>query len=493
MLSNNTIQQLKHKSIVLFLLCLFFAYSNFSIAQKAVYNIDKKYSPEQLKQDLDVLEKRLKHFHPDPYHYITKDSLHLYVENMKNQITDSLNEFQFRFYVRQIIAKIGCGHTAAIPSKQYTKNINALNRPMFPANLWILDSNKLIVKQYVLKDKKLQKGDEILSINGNKPKDIIEKMYSTFSSDGLNTTYKKQNLSLDRFKYFYAAAYKPDSTYALQVRTLKGDTQNIEVNHIGSKVDTLKLYAVNDKSIIYRNSKVKFKIDTVCKNLAIMDIDNFAGKKWRRVIRKSFKYLKSHPEITNLAIDLRDNGGGKVGKGTYLLTYLLPKAFSMPFGRTPNLLPFNPIIKMSFGSRLTILSFGTYPISWLKKGRWTHYFFALPRKRNHFNGNVYVITNGRSFSMSGVTASYLKFKAGAKTIGEETGGTQTGSNAMMSGRVILPNTGSIVQIPLYHLNHAINVPDTKRGIMPDYPVNYSVFDKIMNKDKEVEKLRVLCK
>jgi C-terminal processing protease CtpA/Prc len=493
LLSNNTIQQLKHKSIVLFLLCLFFAYSNFSIAQKVVYNIDKKYSPEQLKQDLDVLEKRLKHFHPDPYHYITKDSLHLYVEKMKNQITDSLNEFQFRFYVRQIIAKIGCGHTAAVPSKQYTKNINALNRPMFPANLWILDSNKLFVKQYVLKDKKLQKGDEILSINGNKPKDIIEKMYSTFSSDGLNTTYKKQNLSLDRFKYFYAAAYKPDSIYALQVRTLKGDTQNIEVNHIGSKVDTLKLYAVIDKSIIYRNSKAKFKIDTICKNLAILDIDNFAGKKWRKVIRKSFKYLKAHPEITNLAIDLRDNGGGKVGKGTYLLTYLLPKAFSMPFGRTPNLLPFNPIIKMSFGSRLTILSFGTYPISWLKKDRWTHYFFALPRKRNHFNGNVYVITNGRSFSMSGVTASYLKFKAGAKTIGEETGGTQTGSNAMISGRVILPNTGSIVQIPLYHLNHAINVPDTKRGLMPDYPINYSVFDKIMNKDKELEKLRKICK
>jgi len=493
LLNNWNIRQLKNKSIVFLLLCLLSARTNFSFAQKAVYNIDQKYSPTQLKQDLDVLEKRLKHFHPDPYHYITKDSLHFYVENIKNQITDSLNEFQFRFYVRQIVAKIGCGHTAAIPSKNYTKNINALNRPMFPANLWILDSNKLYVKQYILKDKKLQKGDEIISINGNKAKDVIEKMYSTFSSDGLNTTYKKQNLSLDRFKYFYAAAYKPDSNYTLQIRTLKGDTQNVEVNHIGSKFDTLKLQAVYDKSIIYKNSKAKFKVDTICKNLAILDIDNFAGKKWRRMIKKSFKYLKNHPEITNLAIDVRDNGGGKVGKGTYLLTYLLPKAFSLPFGRTPNLLPLNPKIKMSFGSRLTILSFGTYPISWFKKGRWTHYFFALPRKRNHFNGNVYVITNGRSFSMSGVTASYLKYKAGAKTIGEETGGTQIGSNAMISGRVILPNTGSIVQIPLYHLNHAINVPDTKRGLMPDYPVNYSVFDKTMNKDKEVEKLRELCK
>lgn len=464
-----------------------------SFAQKQIYHIDQKYSPTQLKEDLDVLEKRLHKFHPDPYHYICKDSLHTFIEEAKNNITDSLNEFQFRFYVRQIIAKIGCGHTAAVPSKQYTKNINSINRPMFPANLWILDTNKLYVKQYLLKDKKLQKGDEIISINGNKTKDVIEKMYSTFSSDGLNTTYKKQNLSLDRFKYFYAAAYKPDSNYTLQVRTLKGDTQNVEIAHIGSKYDTLKLYAVHDKSIIYKNSRAKFKIDTVCKNLAILDIDNFAGKKWRRVIRKSFKYLKAHPEITNLAIDVRDNGGGKVGKGTYLLTYLLPKPFSFPFGRTPNLLPLNPKIKMGFGSRLTIFSFGIYPISWVKKGRWTHYFLALPRYRNHYNGNVYVITNGRSFSMSGVTASYLKYKAGAKTIGEETGGTQTGSNAMISGRVILPNTGSIVQIPLYHLDHAIKVPDTKRGIMPDYPINYSVFDKIINKDKEVEKLRELCK
>lgn len=464
-----------------------------SFAQKQIYHIDQKYSPTQLKEDLDVLEKRLHKFHPDPYHYISKDSLHTFIEEAKNNITDSLNEFQFRFYVRQIIAKIGCGHTAAVPSKQYTKNINSINRPMFPANLWILDTNKLYVKQYLLKDKKLQKGDEIISINGNKTKDVIEKMYSTFSSDGLNTTYKKQNLGLDRFKYFYAAAYKPDSNYTLQVRTLKGDTQNVEIAHIGSKYDTLKLYAVHDKSIIYKNSRAKFKIDTVAKNLAILDIDNFAGKKWRRMIKKSFKYLKAHPEITNLAIDVRDNGGGKVGKGTYLLTYLLPKTFTMPFGRKVNLLPFNNKIKMSFASRLTICSFGIYPISKRHEKRWTHYFFALPRKRNHFNGNVYVITNGRSFSMSSVTASYLKYKAGAKVIGEETGGTQIGSNAMISGRVVLPNTGSIVQIPLYHLNHAVNVPDTKHGLMPDYPINYSVFDKIMNKDKEVEKLRELCK
>ncbi|MBK6836389.1 MAG: hypothetical protein IPG89_19850 [Bacteroidetes bacterium] len=178
--NNNNIKHFKTKSTVTFLLCLLFACTNFSFAQKTSYNIDQKYSPSQLKQDLDVLEKRLKHFHPDPYHYISKDSLHLYVESIKSNITDSLNEFQFRFYVRQIIAKIGCGHTAAIPSKKYTKNINSVNRPMFPGNLWIIDTNKLYVKQYILKDKKLQKGDEIISINGNKAKDVIEKCTALF-------------------------------------------------------------------------------------------------------------------------------------------------------------------------------------------------------------------------------------------------------------------------------------------------------------------------
>ncbi len=84
-------------------LCLCFTF--IVKAQVDTSVLSKQYSVEQLREDLDFLEKRLTKFHPDPYHYISKDSLHLYVEEIKKQITKPLNEFQFRFLTRQIVAK----------------------------------------------------------------------------------------------------------------------------------------------------------------------------------------------------------------------------------------------------------------------------------------------------------------------------------------------------------------------------------------------------
>lgn len=481
-----------HWSIML----LFFFLNIQLSAQKLKYDFDRKYTVAQLHEDIDALEKRLTHFHPDPYHYITKDSLHQFVQYIKTQITEPLNEFQFRFYVRQIVAKIGCGHTAAIPSKKYTKHVDSIDRPLLPINLWLLDTNKIYVRTYLLKDKKLNSGDEIISINGETSQHILKRVYSAFSSDGYNTTYKKQYLSNDRFKYYYASAYKPDTAYQLKIKTISGDTQTVRISNISSKRDTLKLYPFKPKGIVYKCPRAVFRVDTICKNLAIIDIETFWGRGWRRFTRRTFRYLRKHPEITNLAIDVRDNGGGKVAKGNYLLKHLIAKPYVMPFGRKPNLISFNPTFKMDIATRISPILFFTYPVSWFKKGRWTHYFFSFPKKRNHYKGNIYVLTNGRSFSMSSFVASYLKYKASAKTIGEETGGTLSGSNAIVSGKFLLPNTKNIVVVPLYHLDHAIGARDTidtRHGVMPDYPTVYTIQDVLKNKDADVEKLRELCK
>jgi len=118
-----------------------------------------------------------------------------------------------------------------------------------------------------------------------------------------------------------------------------------------------------------------------------------------------------------------------------------------------------------------------------------HIFFSLPKKRKGFDGKLFVLTNGRSFSISGMVSSYLKYKANAIVIGEETGGTQTGSNAMLSGTVILPHTKTQIIVPLYHIHHQIKVPDTKRGLIPDFPIQYKVQDLINKKDLEMEKVR----
>jgi hypothetical protein len=478
---------------------LFFLFLTSSLfSQKKSKKIDRTavtrtYTVAEMHKELDIIEKKLCKYHPDPFHYISRDSLHLFVQGIKQEINAPLTDIKFRFYARQIVTKVGCGHTSLIPSKAYMKAVDSIDRQVFPVDVWLTDTNRIFVKAYLHKDSILHRGDEILRINQVPVADILKRIYTSFPSDGLNETYKKQSLQSDRFRYFYAAAYEFDTAYTVDVMTLKGELRTLKVRSLSSIADTLKPKNNKRYTIIYKNTKAQFKIDEKDPHLAILDINNFGGKKWRKLMRMSFRYLHKHPEINSLAIDLRDNGGGSVSKGNAMLTYLVPKAFTFRFGRKANLLPINPGLKMGPGIRITPVSFFLYPVSWVKDRKWTHWFIKMPKHKNRFKGQLYVITNGRSFSMSVVTSSYLKYKANATLIGEETGGTQCGSNAMLSGKVVLPTSGAQLTIPLYRIDHTIPVPDTKRGLMPDYPVQYTILDLMQGRDLEMEKIRSLMR
>jgi hypothetical protein len=453
--------------------------------------VTRTYTVAQMHEELDIIEKKLRKFHPDPFHYISRDSLHLFVQSIKQQITAPLPDIKFRFYARQIVTKVGCGHTSLIPSKEYMKAVDSVNRQVFPVDVWLTDTNRLFVKYYLQKDSLLHTGDEILRINNKEVAEILRRIYTSFPSDGFNETYKKQSLQADRFRYFYASAYNFDTTYTVDIKTLKGELKTCTIHSISSFADTLKPKSNKRYTILYKNTKAQFKIDEKDPHLAVLDINNFGGKKWRKLMRLSFRYLRKHPEVNNLAIDLRDNGGGSVSKGNYLLTYLINKPFSLQFGRRVNLWPFQPGIKINPGARLTRGSFFIYPLSFVKDHKWVHWFPKFKKRKNHFNGQVYVLTNGRSFSMSVVTATFLKEKANATIVGEESGGTQSGSNAMLSGTVVLPYSKAQLIIPLYHIDHNLSRADTKRGLMPDYAIRYTISDLMQGKDLEMEKIRGL--
>ena len=209
------------------MICLCFALTGRAQVDTSI--LSKQYSVEQLHEDLDFLEKRLTKFHPDPYHYITKDSLHLFIEEIKKHITSPLNEFQFRFLARQVVAKIGCGHTVASASKKYIKAVDKYNRPVFPVDVWLLDSNRIFVRDYLGTDSVLKKGDEILTIDGHSSIEIMKRLKSSFASDGFNETYKKENLQRDRFRYFYASAYAYKTDYKVEVQTLQGETKIVNL------------------------------------------------------------------------------------------------------------------------------------------------------------------------------------------------------------------------------------------------------------------------
>ncbi len=455
------------------------------------YNTNATYSVEQVLQDIDYTEKYLIKFHPDPFRYITKDSLHAFVLRVKSSIDKPQTQMQIRFYLKQIVAKIGCGHSDVASSKEYEKAIQALNRPVLPFNLFVVDTNKLCVLNNLSKEKKdsiILAGDEILSIDEHPVNSILKRMYSIYTTDGYNQTYQKQGMRYDWFKYYYSFCYGFKNSYTATIKHSNGQVASYTFSAISSKDDTLILPKKDTVIAIQKTKMLTYYRYSKDSTVAVIDINSFGGSHWRRFMRRSFKDIKKR-KITNLVIDVRDNGGGQIDKGMNFLSYLIHKPISLPFDRKPNLMLLNPKWKAGLGTRITPILFCATPIFGIHKGRWRHYFIALPKLRNAYKGNVYVLINGKSFSMSAVASSYLKYKAKAIVIGEETGGNVRGSNAVISGKIVLPNTHIRVLIPMYHIYHQVKTENDGHGIMPDYPTHYDA--KSILKAEDLDLLKVL--
>jgi hypothetical protein len=472
------------------ILCLIICLSSFS--QKKEFDIKKKYSVKEVLEDIDYTEKYLIKFHPDPFKYISKDSLHAFVLRQKAKIDTPQTEMQVRFCIKRIVAKIGCGHTDVAASKKYTKAIKKINRPILPLNVFVTDSNRLFVLNNLSSDTTIKRGDEIISIDKYSVPSILKRIYSITTSDGYNETYKKQSTRYNSFKYYYSFCYGFKFDYTVKIKHQNNRINDYKLSAISSLKDTLIL---SKKDSLPPLKKIKTCSYSVIKNstpIAVIDINAFKGKRWRSFFRKTFKDI-DHQNIEHLVIDLRDNGGGQINLGLNLLSYLINKKIVLPFDKKINTTAFNPKYKMSFGMRAVPIMFALRPPERFKNGRLRHYFMAFSKKRKQFKGQIYVLTNGRSFSMSGVTSTYLKHKSNATIIGEETGANVAGSNAAISGKIILPNSKVIVHIPLYHLYHDIDLKNEGRGLMPDYPTHYTKEDILHGIDVDLNKVLELVK
>ncbi|HEY4965988.1 MAG TPA: S41 family peptidase, partial [Puia sp.] len=90
-----------------------------------------------------------------------------------------------------------------------------------------------------------------------------------------------------------------------------------------------------------------------------------------------------------------------------------------------------------------------------------------PKKNYHYDGQVYILIGGNSFSATTLFAGDLKGQKNVILVGEETGGGYYGNTAWIIPDVTLPNTGLRFRLPRFRM--VINKDRIKngRGIMPD--------------------------
>jgi C-terminal processing protease CtpA/Prc len=108
---------------------------------------------------------------------------------------------------------------------------------------------------------------------------------------------------------------------------------------------------------------------------------------------------------------------------------------------------------------------------------------------NRFNGNLYILIGGLSFSGGSEFAALAKNYTNAKFIGEETGGGYYGNTSGRSLKLTLPNTTLKINIPLHKFvvqeKENSGIPFGK-GVLPDYEIQPTIEQYLSGFDAEME-------
>lgn len=463
--------------------------------------IDKKYPPEKLKKDYAIFRGALEEQHPSLYWFTPKDSMNLLFNELYNSLNDSLTERQFRTRLQKVLAGIRCGHTSINYSKRYARYLDTTELPLFPLAFKILSDTLSVTANLNKNDRVLTRGTIVTAINNYPAKYLIDTFFNYLTTDGYALTGKYQSLS----------TY---GTFGVLYKNLFGLPDSFKINYIDNrgfasetvipvfkpapdsldKTDSLKpeKFTQKERRKIGSVSSHDIQVDTSLKS-AYMPVNTFArGNGMRRYFKYTFKNL-SKLDIKHLVVDVRTNGGGDAGNAIFLTQYLSDHSFRIADSlyTTKRSSKYREYIK-------------NQPLYWLatlvitrkrKDGNFHFGYFERhkfkPRKKYHYDGNIYILTGGNSFSATTLFAQELKGQKNVKIVGEETGGGAYGNTAWLLPELTLPNTKLRVTIPKFRFVMRKELVREGRGVIPDVYAAPTINDIRSGVDAKIEAVKKL--
>jgi hypothetical protein len=446
-------------------------------------------SHSQVLRDAHALERIIYKVHPAPYAYISKDSIQERFRAMTAFEGDSLSAKEWEIRVRHLLISMGCGHTYVAGKKR--KKLPPTNRFALPFQIFS-DSTRAWISGMADSVQKagIPIGAELVALDNQPIEKVLEKLHHHQSTDGYNQTFGRQLLNKKLlFNYLYIKYMAHDS---LHIVTWKDKTGLINVDTIAGARDK-DLYSDNAErdtilKILYHTGKGDqyFYYHPQQPEIGVLNIKAFHGK-GSKLYRQAVKDLKkTHAKY--LVIDMRDNTGGSFASSVNLIRHVANKSFQLRLHRRLFRSWHDQSLLNHLNRFSSFLMFDVFNpnLRWIKHGNVVYCLKYRPYcRRLHFDGQVFLLTNGLSFSASSQTATYIRAVSNAVIIGDETGGGAFANNGMQIPLFKLPASGLRIRVPQYHLDYRLG-HDTGRGVMPDVHIQYQIDDILRGRDLEWE-------
>lgn len=515
-----------HKLLIISLISILF--SNCESVKEYNYNLTQPISVKKLQKDIDFTQRKLNRFYPNLYGYISKKDLDFKFDSIRKVVNKPMTSKEFFFIISPLIASVRQGHMTMWPvfpklSKKVIKEHKKVGFGPLSKFEFEWENDKLFVIKINSENKKIRLGTEVISINQIKPHEIYNKYRNSITSDGFNKTFIRKFFSI-KFKSFlineiglkdslnfvfkykdsvyeqFISGNKINKTLVANVKAKDSIKQNSKnsINKMKLKKVALqkKIFGYDNNNKEYLRRLSFFEKDST---VAMIRIKKFSGGKFNKAYNVLFDSIKNK-KCKSLILDLRDNPGGSLNDIENLNSYLTDKEFRIsqpPIVASKTSLfqakvyKFIPKISYPIATVLypLYLGFTFFSTTKNKAGEYQSFWLNPGKKinaKNYFDGKLYVLINGGSFSASCVLSSSLKSNPNVVFVGEETGGAFNGTVAGLMPKVILPNSKISFNIGLMNIKPINQTEIIGRGIFPDFEIPLTVEDKVNKNDPQLD-------
>lgn len=433
-----------------------------------------KISATQAKEDLDYLYKTLQQTHYDLFVNTEKSVFDNRLAALKAGLKDSVNMLEFHRMVQPFTALSELAHCSSeFPFRSdYGPYIQA-GGTLFPFSVE-MEGEKVFISANYSNKKEIERGDEIISLNGRPIETVMADLYAHLSGE---SHYLKNSLinQLEFARVFWLV-YDEVKSFELDLKR-KSDEKFYSLK-LEAKAATEMEEHFEAKDPLFDYSR-EFKF---IENVAYLrpgiflnqsasgntsEHDTFDKSEFVNFIDSSFAQILS-ANSEHLIIDLRGNPGGDNSFSDHMLAYFAHEPFwfcSEFHVRTSEITKQfwegvdqenlqemrTQILENKNGTQFEV-PFGTYnPLP--------------PQERYH--GQVYVLINRYSYSNTVTTAAIIKDYGFGTLLGEITADTPT-------------SFGAVHQFPLPHSKINITFPKALIvrpngsrnliGVRPDFPI-----------------------
>lgn len=457
----------------------------------------KKMSPKKMSKDLDQLMDFLE-AHPDPFSNVSEEEFNSKLEQVKTSISDSLTLLEFYVQLSSLLAVINDGHTNMSMPKDWLE-YKRKKHGVFPWEVHVSNSNEIFFSKNFDTIAQIAPGSKILSINGEKTTDLIDKLDHCISYE--QPSFRNALIEWN-FEHYLYTLFGTSSDLKFEVASI--DTQVVSI----STMNYRDWFKVHKKTREDRDKQIAlgkpYNYEDLGNKIGLLSIYSFVGRlnEYQHFLSATFKSI-AKDSIKYLVIDVRGNFGGWPKLSSELFHYLTEDHFKvMGVSQAKASRPYQNALRgfqeyqnkggtFSQHNRHMIDVLGIVNAktdSYLVEDQF--YNEAPITKQNEFKGKIFLLVDRRSYSAASSFAATFKCYNMGLLVGEDTGGTTIFRANAISEMLLRSKLRMNISTTLKQCTCA---KDELTSVTPHVNVEQTVLNEIHGIDGPINQVRMIVR